>query len=180
MLDTRLIEQVKAGDLAAFELLVEKTQQTGLNIAYGILHDRSDAEEILQEAYLQVYLNISGLKTPVAFRSWFAKIVTHLSLRRSKNKNRLREIPLDKVPEFEDAFHSDPEIFVLKKEEQKNLLDALRVLPDEYRAALILREWEGYSYQEIGNVLDIPLGTVKSRIFYARRMLSEKLKEGGV
>ena len=64
-------------------------------------------------------------------------------------------------------------------EQQDQMINALKTLPDEYKAALILREWEDYSYQEISEVLDIPLGTVKSRIFSARKILLKKLKEGG-
>ncbi|MEN6460147.1 MAG: RNA polymerase sigma factor [Syntrophomonas sp.] len=180
MIDVILINQVKAGDRAAFERLVENTRQTGLNIAYGILHDRSDAEEVLQEAYLQIYLNIQKLKSAEAFRSWFGKIITHLAFRRSKLNGRFKQIPLDEVTEIESTFIDSPEEFTLKQEERDILFKILETLPDEYRAALILREWEGYSYREISEVLDIPLGTVKSRIFSARGMLLKKLKRGGL
>lgn len=180
MIDIRLIDQVKAGDLEAFEKLVEITRQTGLNIAYGILHNFSDAEEVLQEAYLQVYLNIQKLKSAEAFRSWFGKIITHLAFRKSKLNGRFKQIPLDEINEVEDTFIDNPEEFTLKQEEKDILFKTLITLPDEYRAALILREWEGYSYREISEVLDIPLGTVKSRIFSARGMLFKKLTRGGL
>lgn len=179
LVEFSLIEQVKNGDLKAFEKLVQCTQQRGLNIAYGILNDPHDAEEILQEAYLQVYYNIGKLKVPDAFRSWFGKIITHLAFKRSREKGRFKIIPLDLISQMEDTLVDDPETIVLKKEQQGQLIHALKDLPDEYRAALILREWEAYSYQEISEVLDIPLGTVKSRIFSARKILLKKLKKGG-
>lgn len=179
MVEVSLIEQVKTGDLTAFEKLVRGTQQRGLNIAYGILNDPLDAEEVLQEAYLQVYHNIGKLKAPEAFRSWFGKIITHLALRRSRERRRFKIVPLDYVRQVEGAFTDEPETFILQKEQQDQMIDALKTLPDEYKAALILREWEDYSYQEISEVLDIPLGTVKSRIFSARKILLKKLKEGG-
>ncbi|MDF9408893.1 MAG: ECF RNA polymerase sigma factor SigW [Pelotomaculum sp. PtaB.Bin013] len=179
MVEVSLIEQVKTGDLTAFEKLVQSTQQRGLNIAYGILNDPYDAEEVLQEAYLQVYHNIVKLKAPEAFRNWFAKIITHLAFRRSREKGRFKTVPLDYVSQVEDTFIDEPETIALKKEQQDRLIDALKTLPDEYKAALILREWEDYSYKEISEILDIPLGTVKSRIFSARKILLKKLGEEG-
>ncbi|MBZ4655223.1 MAG: polymerase, sigma-24 subunit, subfamily [Peptococcaceae bacterium] len=178
MIDPSLIEQVKAGNLTAFEKLLQSTQQKGFNIAYGILHDTLDAEDVLQEAYLQVFHNIKKLKTAEAFKSWFGKIITHLSFRRSKEKGRFKTIPLHEITQVETTFSDNPETFMVKQEEKEQLIKALKFLPDEYRAALILREWEDYSYQEISEVLDIPLGTVKSRLFSARKMLFNKLKEG--
>lgn len=181
MVGISLIEQVKEGDLRAFEKLVQSTRQAGLNIAYGILNDPLDAEEILQEAYLQVYHNIGKLKAPEAFRSWFGKIITHLAFRRSREKGRFKTFSLDSMDqETAAAAIAEPETLVLKKEQHGQIIDALKTLPDEYRAALIMREWEEYSYQEISEVLDVPLGTVKSRIFSARKLLFKALKEGGL
>ncbi|PHJ38496.1 hypothetical protein P378_09490 [Desulforamulus profundi] len=179
MVEVSLIEQLQRGDIKAFEKLVESTRQRGLNIAYGILQDPQDAEEILQEAYLQVYHHIGQLKAPETFRSWFGKIVTHLALRRAKEKGRFKTIPLEDLPAAGCSITEGPEYFLLKKEKQVHVAQTLKTLPDEYRAALILREWEDYSYQEISEVLDIPLGTVKSRIYCARKLLSKKLIEGG-
>ncbi|HEX3011577.1 MAG TPA: RNA polymerase sigma factor [Syntrophomonadaceae bacterium] len=178
MIDVQLINQVKAGDLAAFEKLVETTSQTGLNIAYGILHDRSDAEEVLQEAFLAVYQNIQKLKSPEAFRTWFGTIVTHLAFRRSKLNGRFKQVPLDENIETKSIPLEGPDELILRKEEQELVFEALKTLPDEYRAALTLREWENYSYREISEVLGIPLGTVKSRIYTARAMLFKQLKKG--
>lgn len=180
MIDSSLIEQVKKGNLSAFEKLVEETKQQGFNIAYGILQDPLDAEDVLQEAYLQVFHNIRKLNAPEAFKSWFTKIIIHLSFQYSKKKGRYKTIPLNEITQNETTFNNTPEIFVLKQEETEQLVKALKLLPDEYRIILILREWEEYSYQEISETLDIPLGTVKSRIFYARKMLLDKLKEGGI
>lgn len=179
MVEALLIEQVKNGDKKAFEKLVQSTQQRGFNIAYGILNDSLDAEEVLQEAYLQVYHSLGKLRAPEAFRSWFGKIIAHLALRRSREKGRFKTVPLDFISQVEDTLLDGPEMIVLKKEQQDRLISALKNLPDEYKAALILREWEDYSYQEISEILDIPVGTVKSRIFSARRSLLKKLEGGG-
>jgi RNA polymerase sigma-70 factor (ECF subfamily) len=154
---------------------VEATQQRGLNIAYGILNNSPDAEEVLQEAYLQVYRNINQLKSPLAFHSWFGKIVTHLAFRKLREQGKFKAVPLDEV-DYIASDDPDPEVMALAKLEQRDLQELLRKLPDEYRAAIVLREWEGYSYQEISEILEIPLGTVKSRIFSARRILLAKLK----
>lgn len=87
MIDYLLIEKIKTGNSLAFETLVKKTQFIGLSIANRILNNPLDAEDVLQEAYLQVYLNIDKLKTAQAFRSWFTKIVTNLALHHLKKKN---------------------------------------------------------------------------------------------
>ncbi|MFZ5597403.1 MAG: RNA polymerase sigma factor [Bacillota bacterium] len=178
MVEALLIEQVKKGDKKAFERLVQSTQQRGLNIAYGILNNSLDAEEVLQEAYLQVYQNIGKLKAPEAFHSWFGKIITHLALRRSRENGRVNTLPLDFIGQVEDTICDGPETIFIKKENQEQLINALKKLPGEYKAALILRDWEHYSYQEISGMLDIPVGTVKSRIFTARRNLL-RILEGG-
>lgn len=178
MIEALLIEQVKNGDNKAFERLIQSTRQRGLNIAYGIVNNPLDAEEVLQEAYLQVYRNIGKLKAPEAFRRWFGKIVTHLALRRSREKGKVNTMPLDLINQIEDTTYDSPETVFLKKEQQELLVNALKELPGEYKAAVILRDWEHYSYQEISEILDIPLGTVKSRIYTARRNLI-RILEGG-
>lgn len=178
MVEALLIEQVKNGDNKAFEKLIQSTQQRGLNIAYGIVNNPLDAEEVLQEAYLQVFRNIGKLKAPEAFGSWFGRIVTHLALRRSREKGKVNTMPLDLVGQIEDTACDSPETVVLKKEQQELLAGALKELPGEYKAAVILRDWEHYSYREISEILDIPLGTVKSRIYAARKNLI-RIMEGG-
>lgn len=178
MVEALLIEQVKNGDNKAFEKLIQSTQQRGLNIAYGIVNNPLDAEEVLQEAYLQVFRNIGTLKAPEAFGSWFGRIVTHLALRRSREKEKVNTMPLDLVEQIEDTACDSPEAVVLKKEQQELLAGALKELPGEYKAAVILRDWEHYSYREISEILDIPLGTVKSRIYAARKSLI-RILEGG-
>ncbi len=177
MLDVSLIKHVKSGDPKAFEELVFCTQQRALNIAFIILDNMPDAEEVVQEAYIQVYQKIHDLRLPEAFNSWFGKIVSNLAIRKSRSKGYCKTVPIEDDLRIEDAFRQDPEALVLDKMHQDELMELLLFLPEEYRLTLLLKEWEGYSYQEISEILDIPLGTVKSRIFSARRKLAMFLKD---
>lgn len=178
MIDPVLIRQVKTGKPEAFEKLVKLTSKRGLSIAYGVLQNTLDAEDVLQEAYVQVYLNINKLKSAEAFYVWFGKIVTHLAFKRSKEKGRFKTISLQENYEGSISPPDQPDEQLITKEEYERLKTGLDTLPDEYRAALILKEWEDFSYQEISKILEIPLGTVKSRIYNARKLLSGYMKRG--
>lgn len=182
LIDPELIHVVQAGDLEAFEKLVRITQQKGLNIAYGILYNTLDAEEVLQEAYLNVYKSLNRLKAPEAFYNWFTKIIINLAYRKAKERGRYKSIPYedymtDGTYNEGAADEENPEKIYLQKVKQEELKEILKGLPDEYRTTLILREWEGNSYQEISEIFNIPVGTVKSRLNKARKIIISKLTE---
>ena len=173
--DLELINQFKAGDLGGFEMLVKKYQNRAINIAYALNHNVANAQDIAQEVFLKIYNNIGSFRGQSKFSSWFYRIVVNTSydfLRRNRNKNI--SIDDESCPEIADSRKCEDS---LAKELVKEVLEKV---PFEYRSAIVLKEIEGLSYQEIADTLKISIGTVESRIFRARKMMKDILVKKGV
>jgi len=176
--DLEVISRARDGSPTDFEKLINHYTRYAYKIAYGILLNRADAEEVVQEAFLTVYQRLAGLKNSEAFPSWLAKIITNLCFKQAQ-KNR-PHISLENLSADESKLpaarpDTEPETALLNEEKDALIRRAVRELPLGYRAALVLREFEGYSYTEIAAIMDIPPGTVKSRLHKARALLAEKL-----
>jgi len=157
--------------MEAFENLVRQYQQYAFKIAYGILGNYRDAEDMVQESFITVYYQIKSLRNEEAFPSWLAKIVTNLCLRKAKNRVKISTVPLDSV----ELSSTGSEQQYLTLEVKQDVQNALLTLPVEYRVVVVLRDIQGYSYSEIADIVGIPIGTVKSRIHQARSLLAELL-----
>lgn len=169
-----LIKQAMTGDKAAFSKLVWRYKDHIVNIAFGIIGDPQDAEDIAQEAFLKAYLSIGRLASANAFYRWLVKITVNLSIDK-KIANGLRRVqPLHYALPLSNAGQS-PEAVAERRERQQMVLEALDRLTAEQRTVLVLREFQELPYEEIAQILDIPLGTVKSRISAARTRLRELL-----
>ena len=185
--DDKLLGLCRKGDVNAFEVLVEKHQKKMINIAYRMVGDYEAACDVVQEAFLSAYRAIRKFRGEATFSTWLYRIVINASKNRRKQmKNRRQwEGPsLDDPVETEDGqFKSDPpspEPSVLdrieRKEVQAKVQACIDSLDDEYREVLVLRDIQGFSYDEIRDILKIPDGTVKSRLFRARDGLKDCLK----
>jgi len=185
--DDNLLGLCRKGDVNAFEVLVEKHQKKMINIAYRMVGDYEAACDVVQEAFLSAYRAIRKFRGEATFSTWLYRIVINASKNRRKQmKNRRQwEGPsLDDPVETEDGqFKSDPpspEPSVLdrieRKEVQAKVQACIDSLDDEYREVLVLRDIQGFSYDEIRDILKIPDGTVKSRLFRARDGLKDCLK----
>ncbi|KNZ69154.1 ECF subfamily RNA polymerase sigma-24 subunit [Thermincola ferriacetica] len=180
--DVELIQKCKQGSKGAFEQVVKNYQQYAFKIAYGIVgHDR-DAEDIVQEAFITVYYQIKSLRRAEAFPTWLGRIITNFCLKKIQANNKKAIVPLDACEGREmSGLSSEDEYLAL--ETKQDVHKALLKLPVEYRVTLVLRDLQGYSYKEIAEILNIPTGTVKSRIHQARTMLAGLLQppagEGG-
>lgn len=172
---TIVINQAMTGDKAAFSKLVWRYKDHIVNIAFGIVGTRQDAEDIAQEAFLKAYLSISRINSANAFYRWLVKITVNLSIDKKRFDNLRRVQPLSDALPLSNVGQS-PEVLTEKREQQQMVLDALKKLTIEQRTVLVLREFQELSYEEITQILDIPLGTVKSRINTARVRLREILK----
>ncbi|MHC9543736.1 MAG: RNA polymerase sigma factor [Vulcanimicrobiota bacterium] len=161
-----LIARVKEHDGAAFELLIAQTQKKAFGLAYHIIGDYHKAEDLLQEAYLRVFRSIHTLKSPRAFRAWLAQIITNLAKDVFAGQ-KLQEVRYDDLPEQPDSSLL-PEGTLLAKEHVREALSHLSLIE---RTTLMLREYYELSYEELAQVLRIPLGTVKSRLNEARKKL---------
>lgn len=169
--DLELINKFKAGQMEGFEMLVRKYRSRLINIANSITGNASDAEDIAQEAFLKIYHNLKGFRNQAKFSSWLYRITLNAAydhLRKNKHKNT----SLDEMDYSRVADNKTSEDILAKETLQK----ALDKVPFDFRSALVLKEIEGLSYEEISQALKIRLGTVESRIFRARTMLKNLLR----
>ena len=162
----RLVLRLQDGDRSAFEPLVAKTQQSAHRLSYSIAQDHHLCQDAVQDAYISVLHNIRQLRDPRAFTTWFTRIVINRCKKLLKQK---RPQSLTEVVEANDGPSTDG--LEEKATRRLQLTKALLKLTDTDRTILSLREVQGYSYEEIADILDIPMGTVKSRVANARRRL---------
>lgn len=159
------VERAKKGDRSAFEALLGQTQPLARRIAYSVL-PRDHVEDALQESYLLVFRKLPQLKNPEAFTGWLSRLVLHVCYRMKDRQKEEAELP-ENVPE-----PRSPDRVV----DNLALRQALNRLQPRDRDVLILRELLGLPYEEISFALEIPLGTVRSRLSGARKRLAERLQ----
>lgn len=161
----RLVLRLQDGDRSAFESLVAQTQKSAYRLGYSVSQDHHLCQDAVQDAYISVLKNIRQLRDPKAFTTWFTRIVINRCKRLLKQK---RPRSLTEVTENEGPSTDGLEE---KATRRIHLSKAMLKLTDTDRTILSLREVQGFSYEEIAEILDIPMGTVKSRVANARRRL---------
>jgi len=181
--DQLLVERVQQGDKAAFDLLIHKYQHRIVSLIGRYVSDHSEALDVAQEAFIKAYRAIGNFRGDSAFYTWLYRI----AINTAKNwlVARTRRPPATDI-DAADAEQYDmesrlkdrstPENELLREEIEKTVYDTIATLPDDLRTAIILREIEGMSYEEIATTMECPIGTVRSRIFRAREAIDEKLK----
>lgn len=156
-------------------MLVKKYHSRAINIAYALLSNLADAEDAAQEAFLNIYRKLQDFRMEASFSTWLYRIVVNSSYDLMR-KRKVKQVPLDEVLlELVPAVLDQSDY--LKEQTVKAALDNL---PFQYRSAIVLREMEGLSYEEIAKILNISMGTVESRIFRARQILKEIFLKKGV
>lgn len=183
-IDVRLlIRQAQAGDKKAFEELVIIYQDKVYTLSYYLAGNHSDAQDLAQEVFLKAYSSLRSFRLESDLGTWLHRITvnTWSNMRRSRNQVLSLDDPLQTEdgemdrPLADGDPTSDPAVALEEKEVQVMVQHAIRSLPEEYRAVLVLREMEGYTYEEIAGIMGCSLGTVKSRLNRARRALKEKI-----
>ena len=183
-IDRQLVERAQRGDKRAFELLVEKYQRRLGRLLSRFIRDPSEVEDVMQEAFIKAYRALPAFRGDSAFYTWLYRIGINTA------KNYLaamgRRAPTSTELEAEEAEgHEDgerlrdlntPENLLLSREIADTVNSTIESLPEELRTAIQLREIEGMSYEEIANIMDCPIGTVRSRIFRAREAIAERLR----
>lgn len=174
--ELEIINAAKRGDKVAFEKLLIDNQKKVYNIALRMVGNPEDALDMSQEAFLKAYMSISGFRGESRFSVWLYRLTTNVCLdflrRESKRSHASLTYPEDEDREFEIPDHRfSPQSEVERSELHEALKRGLDQLPDDFRAILVLREIGGLSYCEIGETLSLEEGTVKSRIFRARKKL---------
>jgi RNA polymerase sigma-70 factor (ECF subfamily) len=182
--DQQLVERAQRGDKHAFELLVGKYQRRLSRLISRFIRDPAEVEDVTQEAFIKAYRALPAFRGESAFYTWLYRIGINtaknylLSLGRRAPTTTLFDS--DEAEDFEEAslLHevSTPENELMSKQIVQVVDSSLQQLPDELRTALTLREIDGLSYEEIAEVMDCPVGTVRSRIFRAREMIAANLR----
>ena len=183
--EKKIIEKVLGGDANAFEELVLKYEKTVYNLALRMVGDRDDASDMTQEAFIKAYGSLSSFRGDSKFSVWIYRITTNVCLDFLRSKSRKQQVSLTVSDDDEDAQldipdpKADPEQQLIKKISMQSVEEGLKTLPDKQRQILVMRELGGMSYAEIGKALSIEEGTVKSRIFRARKRLCTFLLDSG-
>lgn len=184
--DLKYVISCQNGIADAFEILVERHQKKMLNIAFRMMGNYDEACDVTQEAFISAYKSIKKFKAESKFSTWLYRIVINHSKNRLKQISGIikqESISLDDSGEAsaEDIFNqslissTNPVEQLEDRERNAQIQKCITLLDDEYRDVLVLRDIQGFSYEEIGDILNIPEGTVKSRLSRARNMLKNFL-----
>jgi RNA polymerase sigma-70 factor (ECF subfamily) len=178
--DLQLIKQALQGESRAFDLLVLRYQDRLVHSLEHALCPREEALNAAQTAFLQAWTRLSTFRGESSFYAWLYRIARNAAItrrRRTSPAGSLNQLREDSGFEPADSpEHSAPDLPLQQNEEVARVHHALNSLSEEFRQPIVLREIDGLSYEEIGKILDIPLGTVRSRIFRARQELLERLE----
>ncbi|MDX1945898.1 MAG: sigma-70 family RNA polymerase sigma factor [Pirellulaceae bacterium] len=177
--DPQLIEATLRGDSAAYSTLVRKYQDRLLTALVHVGGSREEAEDVAQEAFVQAYLKLATFAGGSSFYTWLYRIAFNAAI--SRRRKRRGEASLDQSREAsgsepaDDSESADERL--LRRERAVQVRQALSQLAEEFRSVLVLREVEGCDYDTIAEILDLPVGTVRSRLHRARLQLKEQLLE---
>jgi RNA polymerase sigma-70 factor (ECF subfamily) len=175
-LDLDLVRRARDGDLDAFERLVERHQTGLVRFLTHMVGHTADAEDLAQDSLLRAYRALKTFRGQSAFRTWLYQIGANLARTHRDKRRRRPEAPGADEPPAEWASEENVERRIVAHD---LLRQALAALPGEWREAVVLRDIEGLDYKEIAEALDIPMGTVESRIFRGRQRLRELVTAGG-
>lgn len=187
MNDTKiLVKRAQKNDLAAFEELVRIYQNKVFALCVNLAGNRDDAQDLAQEAFIRAYKALASFRNEADFGTWLHRITVNVWLNHKRKKSSQQMLSLDEPYQSEDgdslkrevaAEDGDPLQLLEQKEFSNMVYTALKTLSGEHRAVLVLREIEGYSYDEVAQMLGCTLGTVKSRLSRAREAMRRSLKE---
>ena len=168
--DNELIERCKSGEKQAWEDLVEKYHRVVFNVAFRMLNDRSEAEEITQAVFVRIVERLQDFDSKHKFFSWIYKIAVNESLNHRRSRNGK-----ERISEEIQSQEISPDKRYEEAEISAGVRQALMRLTEEYRAVVVLRHFQGLAYDEIAKILEVPEKTIKSRLFTARLRLREIL-----
>ncbi|MDI3533885.1 MAG: polymerase sigma-70 factor, subfamily [Thermosediminibacterales bacterium] len=185
--EQQLIKKCQEGNLQAFSKLVKLYEKKVFNIAYRMLGDYEEAGDVSQEVFLRIYKSIESFKGNSSLATWIYRVTTNMCIDQLRRKKGKQIYSLDEpietdygklYPEAPDASDT-PEEQVLKKDVQKLIKKSLEKLPEEQRIVIVLRDIQGFSYNDIAEITGCSLGTVKSRINRGRKALKDIIESDG-
>ena len=183
IIDKEIIERVKGGDKKAYDLLVLKYQQRVINLISRFVKNHSDALDVSQETFIKAYRALPNFRGESAFYTWLYRIAVntaknHLTVQ--SRKITKSDYDVTDIEQIEGNMslieQTTPENLLHKDELEETVLKTIENLPEDLKSAIMLREIDGLSYEDIANVMDCPVGTVRSRIFRAREIIDNKIK----
>ena len=180
--DELIVKKIQDGDQQAYGKLVRRYQERVYNLALKMLSSPEDARDAAQEIFVRVFRSLSGFKYQASFSTWIFRIATNLCL--DQLRQRRREPPQLSGEEFQKLGDKlsdgrpSPEEILLEQENLQALRQAVRDLPEAYRAALILHHYQGFSYRQVAQILDLSEKTVATHLHRAKKMLKTKLNGG--
>ena len=183
-LDRDLVLRVQQGDKSAFDLLVRKYQYKIIKLISRYVHDPSEALDVSQEAFLKAYRALPGFRGDSAFYTWLYRIGINTAKNYLASMGRRAPTTTNYDAEEAEGFDDSdqlrdvntPENLLMSKQIAQTVNQSMDKLPEELREAIMLRELEGMSYEDIARIMDCPIGTVRSRIFRAREAIAEELR----
>jgi len=181
-LDKELVQRVQQGDKSAYDLLVIKYQHKIVQLVNRFVKDPSEAQDVAQEAFIKAYRALGNFRGDSAFYTWLYRIAINTAKNYLVSRSRRYsdyEIDVQDAEQIENAPQlkgmDTPDNVLMNEQIVEVIKSAIEKLPDEMRTAIMLREFEGMSYEEIALAMDCPVGTVRSRIFRAREAIDKKL-----
>ncbi len=181
----------REGDVESFEKLIGRYQKTAYNVALRMMHHEEDAKDVTQEALIKAFKSIQSFRGDSGFSTWLYRILVN-TCKDELRKRRGNTVSLEQGRQSDSGFEAieladetfAPEVVLESVTTRQTINEAIRALPEQNRTAVILRDVQGYSYEDIGVLLGCPVGTVKSRINRGRHLLKESLtlkllSEGG-
>jgi len=179
-----LMARIAKGDEDAFEILVDRHQAPVLNLVYRFIGDRTQAKDLAQEVFLKVWQSAQTYEPKAKFTTWIYRITVNLCFNELKSARRRKWFSFNRFDEdsgntFEETLADNApsaEDLLLEKERSRQISDTLQSLPESQRMALILKRYDGFSYQEIAQVIGCSVSAVESLLVRAKRTLQEKLK----
>jgi len=177
--ETQLISRCQQGDQEAFKEIFDRYQKKVYRIAYGVVRHREEALDIVQEVFVKLFHSIKNFKGRSHFYTYLYRMVMNTAIDHSRKMGKQIISSLDEEGSFEPSEEIEkwPEKILLQKELEEKVNGAMGKLPAEQRAAIIFREVEGLSYQEMADAMECSIGTVMSRLHYARKRMQELLKD---
>jgi len=182
--DVEVVNQFKAGDALAFEEIIARYESKVMSLALRFTRNQEDAEEVMQDVFTTVYRKIDGFRGQSAFSSWLYRIVVNAAFMKLRKRKQSQTVSIDDLSPAIKQYCIDRETFsgtysqnvAVSHEMQAVIQNAVNRLPDQYRAVFVLRDVDGLSNQETGEILNLSIPAVKSRLHRSRIMLRKKLQ----
>jgi RNA polymerase sigma-70 factor, ECF subfamily len=183
-IDQQLVERAQRGDKQAFELLVSKYQRKLARLLSRFIRDSTEVEDVTQEAFIKAYRALPTFRGDSAFYTWLYRIGINTAknylVAMGRRAPTTTDIDTEEAESYEDGDQlrdlNTPENEMMSRQVAETVNQTLEELPEELRTAITLREIEGLSYEDIANIMNCPIGTVRSRIFRAREAIAERLR----